>query len=221
MKLLSVNRARSIWLVSLLDLNPFGRSSFSQVPAIVEKYKFRQAPSKYEEFDTTKGVKFLGGTFLKNGHEEKLVELTLFSDGILADTRSSTDDSDAFLEELLTWQAKEYGVIPYQEVLRSKLYLSELWVRSERPLGLINSRLEAFSNHLTSLISGYYHVPIKYETSGITFSTEPGVSNPPAPFKFERALDVPFKENRYYSVAPLPTAAHLELLEELESIFAG
>ena len=212
MKLLSVNRARSIWIVPLFDLNPFGRSMFSTIPAVVEKYKFLQAPSKLEELDTIKGIKFLGGTFLKNEHEIH-VELTVFADGILAETRSSTDDSDAFLDELLTWQVKEHGIVPYQEHLRSKLYLSELWVWPERPLDSINQRLEAFSKRLTSLIGGYSHLPINYETTGIVFSTEPTIVNPPAAFLGLRGRSVSLlKKTGIHPVAPLPTTTHIELL---------
>ncbi len=204
----------------LVDLNPFGHNTISRIPAVVERYKFLQAPSKFEEFDPAKGIKFLGGTFLKNGLEI-VVELTIFSDGLIADTRSSTDDSDAFLDDLLTWQAERFGNVLYHDVLRSKLYLSELWVRSGAPLDSINPKLKAFSERLTLLISSYSDTPINYKTSSIGFSTQPGLATPPAPFKLERALDAPFKQNRYYAVAPLPTGTHLELLDELESILAG
>jgi len=36
--------------------------------------------------------------------------------------------------------------------------------------------------------------------------------------KIERKISAPFSANHYYSQAPLPTAAHMELLNEFEAI---
>ncbi len=112
----------------------------------------------------------------------------------------------------------EIDLVPYQEVLRSKLYLSELYVQTKKSLNSLNPKLSAFAKHLTSLIVGHEHHPIAFETSGLSFWTDPGIGSPPGSFRFERVIDVPFNTNRYYSSAPLQTDAHLKMLEELENI---
>jgi len=40
MKLQSVQRARSIWLVNLVDLNPRGRNILSLIAPVIAKYNF-------------------------------------------------------------------------------------------------------------------------------------------------------------------------------------
>ena len=43
----------------------------------------------------------------------------------------------------------------------------------------------------------------------------------PEMFTFERRAEKPFDSGLFYSAAPLKTADHLELLNELEGILAG
>ena len=93
--------------------------------------------------------------------------------------------------------------------------------KTDKSLNTLNPKLENFTKRLTSLIVGHGHHPIAFEISGITFWTDPSVINPPGPFRFERTIDIPFSENRYYSAAPLQTNVHLEMLTELESILSS
>ena len=186
---------------------------------MINKYKF--LPVKPDELDLTKGVVFGRGSFINADEKEIAVDLTIFNDGFVADTRSSTNESDAFLDEFISWIAMEYQLIPYQEVIRSKTYLSELWVKTDKHLNTLNPKLEQFGKHLTSMIKGHNHHPIEFETTGISFWTNPTITLPPGPFRFERGIDTPFGENRYFSIAPLQTDAHLELLDELEKILSN
>jgi hypothetical protein len=220
MKLLSVKQARSIWLVNIGDLNPRGLSLFGLITPIVNKYKFKIYPTKPDELigKNVTEIKFNGGSFQKNNKHIISVNLTIFNDGLVVDTRSSTTDSDAFLSDFLNYISKEFGLTPYREVLRSKIYVSEVWVQTDKLLNTLNPKLDIFAKRITSLIAGDSRVPIAYETSGIIFWTDPVVTNPPTPFRFERVVDRPFAENRYYSAAPLQTEVHLEILDELERI---
>ncbi len=221
MKLKAIGRARSIWVVYLVDLNPRGRNLLPLISSVIEKYKFLQYPSKPEELDVSKGVKFVNGSFQKDSQNDIIIDLTIFGEFMVADTRSSTKDSDAFLDDFLTWLSSEFGFVSYQEVLRSRVYLSELWVQTNKSLSGLNPKLEAFSKRITSLIEGHSHHPVAFETAGIYFWTDPNIANSPGPFRLERASDVPFTENRYYSAAPLQTDIHIEMLSELENILSS
>jgi hypothetical protein len=220
MKLLSVKQARAIWLVSIVDLNPRGLSLFGLIMPIVEKYKFQIYPTKPEELigKDVLEIKFNGGSFKKDTKHNIAVDLTIFNDGLVVDTRSSTNDSDAFLNDFLNHLSKEFNLTPYLEVIRSKIYVSEVWVQTDKLLNSLNPKLDSFAKRITSLIGGHSRYPIAHETSGIIFSADPVVTNPQTPFRFERVIDRPFEENRYYSIAPLQTDVHLEMLDELESI---
>lgn len=223
MKLLSVKQARSIWLANIADLNPRGLNLFGLIMPIVTKYNFQIYPDKpidIIEKDVLE-INFKGGNFQRDPKNNIAINLTIFNDGIVADTRSSTKDSDTFLDQFLNYISNEFGLSPYQEIVRSKIYVSELWVQTDKNLNALNPKLDKFVKHITSSIEGHSYHPIAYETSSIMFWTDPVVTNPPTPFRFERIIDRPFSENRYYSSAPLQTDVHLEILEELESILSN
>ncbi|MHB8131973.1 MAG: hypothetical protein ACYDEX_23680 [Mobilitalea sp.] len=221
MNLLSVKQARSIWLMYLLDLNPRGLDLLALIPIIREKYRFLEFSPSIDKINReTKEVRFGLGSFQKDSQHNISIDLSIYNDGFIADTRSSTNDSDAFLTEFLNWISVEFGFVSYQEVIRTKLYASELLVQTNKSLNIINPKLSKFAKHLTSMIVGHEHHTIDFETSGILFWTDPTIVNLPGPFRFERLIDVPFSENRYYSSAPLQTEIHLEMLEELENILS-
>jgi hypothetical protein len=221
MKLLSVNRARSIWVGNLGDLNPRGYNLLKVFPRIINKYNFQKYPTDFEEIDPIQGIKFLAGTFINDKKHDITIELNIFNWGLVAETRSSTDDSDSFLDEFLSWIAMEIELVAYQQILKTKFYLSELWVQFNKNLNALNPKLAEFTKRLTSMIEGHEHHPIKFETSGIAFWTDPNIVGPPGPFRFERAENASFSENRYYSSAPLQTETHLEILDELEDLLSS
>jgi len=219
MKLLSVNLARSIWLFILNDLNPRGYSISNLSNDVVNRYKFASFPKADEDFDLQKGVVFQLGAFQGSKKQPVNVNLTVYNDGFVADTRSSTIESDEFLDDVFSWLSKEYGYTPIQEIIRSKVYSSEIYIRMNKPLNALNPKLKEFAKHLSSKVEGYVE-DILLETGGISFMRDPGKIGRPGPFKLEKQEGIPFEENRYYSLAPLQTEAHIELLKEFERILS-
>jgi hypothetical protein len=220
---ISVQRARSIWFIYLTEINPEGLNLVPLLQPLVAKYNFQIFPTKPAELfgKEVVEIKFSGGNFQKDDQHNIGVDLGIFNWGLVAETKSSTNDSDAFLNDLLNWVSTEFKIVPYETVLRSKIYVSEVWVQTDKKLNSLNPKLENLAKRISSLIKGHDHKPIAYETSGIIFSTDPVVTNPPGSFRFERIIDVAFGENRYYSAAPLQTDAHIELLGELEAILSS
>ena len=219
MKLSSVQRARSIWLVISSDLNPRGLDIFSIIEEVVKRYEFRSSPKSIDEINTQAGVKLQAGIFMGRQNESIGVDLTIYNDGFLADTRSSTIDSDGFLDDLFAWLSEEYNLIPYKEVERGKVYISELYFSMEKRLYALNPKLEKFAGLLSSKIIGYNDIDL--EVGGISLWRDPGKIGQPGAFRIERQEGLPFKENRYYSTAPLQTEVHIEVLEEFEKILAS
>ncbi|MEW6215977.1 MAG: hypothetical protein AB1478_12375 [Nitrospirota bacterium] len=223
MKLLSIKQARSIWLIYLIELNPRGLNLYTLIKPIIEKYKFQIYP-RPEELGFGKEIreiKFGGGNFQKDPKHNIAFDLTIHNDGLIVDTRSSTQDSDNILKEFLTWISAEIDLVPYNEVLRSQLYLSELYVHTEKSLNSLNPKLADFATRLNSLMIGQHDQPIALETSSISFWNDSTKGSPVGSFRFERVIDVPFSTNRYYSVASLQTDAHLKMLDELEDILSS
>ena len=220
MQLLSINNAKAIWLLELRDLNPRGRDIERLLEWLKSTYHFQKYPASSALDDQTKGYIFSTGSFSRgkdeDGKENNIyIDLTIFNDGFVANTRSSTKDSDDFLSEALTLAAAEFHLAYRPEMIRKKLYLSELEVKMDKSLNLINPKLKAFTDRISSLQGS---VPqISYECSSIIFLPDPSVQQwRPSNFVLERKLNVPISENRYYSVAPFHTEDHLELLKLFE-----
>lgn len=219
MKLLSIGLARSIWLFPVNDLNPRGRSLYPMLfAALVKKYEFQKFPKTADELNEQSGIKFERGVFWKTPAEPIAVSLTIYHDGIVADTRSSTTDSDAFLAEALAEASKEFKLEPIQNISVRKTYVGEVHVQTQHSLNLLNDKLGPFLHRLSTIPGfGEQH----FETTGISFGVDQWQQTKPVSFRLERAINVPFSENRYYSIAPLPTDAHLRLLDDLETILRG
>src|SRR5947209_12633647 len=146
MELLSVIRARSIWLFDLQDLNPRGKDIESHlIDWMRDHCHFSKCPSSIYDRDANQALTFTNGSF--QVREEFFISvdmMSIYNDGLVADTRSSTKDTDAFLEDVLNSAVRDFSLVYKPEMIRQKLYISELNVRSDRPLGNINPKLQAF-----------------------------------------------------------------------------
>jgi hypothetical protein len=215
MRLLSVTLARSIWICSFNELNPKGKNLYLAVPLLMKLYKFKKFPSQVELLDVSKGIKFEDGEFKNSEGEAILVSLTVYGDGLVVDTRSSTQDSDNFLIEMSTQLSEHFNLPRIKELIRRKDYLSQLVVTTDILLDLINPKLKEISEYLSNNLSGLF------ETGGFSFYSDPATKQNPTQFTFERVLNVPFVEKKYYSSANLQTEKHLALLEKFENILLG
>lgn len=221
MELLSVNIARAIWLFDLADLNPSGKSIMSDLLEwLKDSYHFESAPSKPTELDpTTKALLFERGQF--QVREEIFVDvgLKVFTDGIVAESHSSTRDSELFLDDLLASATKEFNLTFKARMVRKKLYYSELYVFTEKTLVGIHPKAAEFAAKIDGLVPS--KLGISFQVSALSFW--PTQTPPPpiviSPFRFERKLNTQASEGKYYSSAPLHTDDHLSLLNELESTF--
>lgn len=214
MNLLAVGLARSIWLLQIADWNSRGRAMQPVFFSLIEQYRFLKVP-KLSEIDWQKGIKFEDGTFKTEAGEELAVSLSVYPDGVIADTWSSTRDSDEFLNQALSLVSASFNYPDYKTVLRKKLYSSELHIRMQQTLSDIHPEMAQFMNRVSSSIKSD-STPFRM---GINFSSDPAIGGTTLTFRLEPSTGFPFSENRYYSIAPLETDAHLHLLGELEAMF--
>ncbi len=219
MKLQSVNTARSVWLFPTADLNPKGKSLVPILYHLTQRYKFTRYPAIGEQ-KADKEIKLENGQFTGTTGEAISVELTLFSDGVVADTRASTDDSDSFLHDVLTWLCNEHGFLDYGETKPKKIYVSELFVTCEQSLGYLTQALADFRGEVARHDFGYGRHPI--EVTGMVFGPDPqNTTLRSFTFTFERVLNVPFAQNRYFSSSPFRTETHLDFLNKLEKFLSS
>lgn len=214
MKLISVQLARSIWHLDATEINPRGKNIFKDlVPTLIQQYEFKGQPQEGGVFK--EGIKFTQGTFTNSDGDPAAVELTIWSDGVGADTYSSTKDSDEFLNEVCD-VLPEIGYVFDPVMIRRKAYNSHVVVRCSKPLASLNPKLEEFSKRISSEIGG----ATIFGFAGIEFWPDQTQVLKPAPFSFQKRTGDAFSDNRYWSQAPLPTDKHLELLDELETLLS-
>src|SRR5262245_8360139 len=142
MELLNVIKARVIWLTYIQDINPHG---ININPYIIDwlknRYSFLKCPSSI--YDRTEGALiFSDGTFHNRENTEISVDIAIYNDGFIADTRSSTKETELFISDALHALVKDFGLVYKPEMLRKKLYVSELTLRAERHLNNINPRIK-------------------------------------------------------------------------------
>jgi len=215
MKLLAVRVARSIWLVPRNFLNPRGAFTQAVIEAIKNRYSFFKSPLDNPP-PPVEAHKYEGGKFNGKRGDILIVSMALHNDGIVVDTRSSTDDGDAFLEDMISWVGKEYSLPSHTELPIKKLYASELNVVFSNSPAIFNSKLTPFLNAVSSAI-GNDKIG-KADFLGFHLGTDQTRSKAPFEFKFEREVNTTFEENRYYSFSPTKTEIHIKLLEQLEQL---
>lgn len=221
MKLLSVMVARAVWLFDILDLNPKGKSIFPDLfDWLKDNYQFQKFPKSISDVDQRGGWVFSEGNFQIQEEIFIDVELSIYNDGLVANTRSSTKDAEAFLQNVLESACKEFSLIFDQSMIRRKLYLSEMNVKLDGSLSRINPALEELAAKISSAVG--LKDGVGFQFGGLSFLVDalllPLLQQYLAPFALERKVGAPFSENRFYSKAPLPTEKHLELLSDLEKM---
>jgi hypothetical protein len=220
MELLSVIRARAVWLLYLREINPRGKNTDAHIIEwLRNKYLFLKYPSSVYDRDASQALTFTGGSFYGHDGSSIGVDLSIYNDGLIADTRSSTKDADAFIQDVLSSIIKDFDLVCKPETLRKKLYTSELSVKPERPLNNANQKMQRFVRKVVSMMGD--NNPGTLEFASLGFWWDPLSPNGQSHFQFERLVNTPFSEQRYYSRAPLHTHDHLQLLDEFEDLLLG
>jgi hypothetical protein len=212
-KLLAVRLARSIWLIPQYFLNPKGLFLLPASFALKEKYQFLKGPIDNGTINSNE-PKYEQGAFNAAGGVIQILTMTLHADGIVVDTRSSTEDADALLEDLGTWIAKEYGLPLFGDLPIKRAYVSEVNFMLDKPATFFNPKLNSFFSDVSSAISGE-----KDRTGFLSwqYSTDPTFSPQQKIFRVDREINTSFEDSRFYSFAPLQTKEHLRLLEKMEA----
>lgn len=193
---------------SILDISK--RYSFLMSPTLVD---FAIAKEKNDP------LKFNQGIFKTKKGAVVTVDMLMYRDGIIADTRSSTMDSSDFIEDLLLWSTKQFGFANHKPLIRHQNFVSSLNIWSERDLTLINPKLKKLCEILNKNASS--QAGSQFSLAAIALWPDPATTRNPIPFRFERAAGSESAENRYFSTAPVHTDVHLDMLKELEKLLVN
>lgn len=214
MKLIAVGLARLTALTETTEINPRNQVSVPQlIHALVERYGFLKYPKTIEEYDPSKGIVFGLGRI----NNINIDRVEFYFVGIVIETRSSTDDCEAVLQDLIQVVQRLVGIEykPLQEP--RKFFLSEVSFHSELDLNGLNAAFSSLLPKISGLVSSYAREEFKFETVAVL--STPDLANTklgPSLFRVDRLAGVPFRDQKYFSSAPLPTKDHLNILEEFE-----
>ena len=218
MKILASPLARVIWVIDMQQLNPSGRSLLDLFQGIAKRYRFSKFPQHLLDYNKDNALEFNSGTFLKSPEEDVRVGLTIYNNGIVGDSISSTDNSEAFLEDMAQWAAKEHNLPFDQNVIARKSYVSQLELKFESEPQLANPKLNFLPSKIASQAIQLDGKPTPYSFGGLTVWAENvGKEGALQPFRLERKWGTLFADNIYFSMATLRSQEHIGLLAEIEA----
>jgi hypothetical protein len=212
MELISITQARIVALIHVQDWDPLGKALTLEVLAkLGNRYVFTKTPARLEEIDFQKGVELQEGRL----GDIRIARIIIYMNGIAIDTRSSTDDSETVLKDIIAFAHETFGAIigPGRQT-----FASQLTFRSDMQLAALNPVLPKIADVLTQRTSADMKHPFIFEPTGVLFNVDTAQAKTPPPmFSIERRVDIPFDENTYFSQAPLPTTEHIEILKAFEA----
>jgi hypothetical protein len=215
LRLSAVVLARVLAFIEPADLAPKGGIYFPDLVREVGKhYRFLKTPQTIEEHDPIKGVEFLQGRFGKRA----ITKFVIYSNILLLETRSSTNDSKELLDEFLMWGKEKFNLVYEPGMIRRYGYISDLTFYSDAPMLSVSPLIERIAQKTSEALTEIWHDPVSYEPLELKVGHDPlkrkwGI----APFLITRRADTEFSANKYFSEAPLPTDLHISMLEEYEA----
>ncbi len=216
MNILSIHLARAIWLFPTAYLNPNGSSTIPVVRELISRYSFSTDNPLTEVFvPEQNALELKHGEFVTENDGLIQISLTVYGDGLVADTRSSTQNSDYFLEEVLKLAVDNFGLEPEKKLPINRKYLSEIYFSLNKTPELFSklthTLIEKSSNCIDNNKLG------NFGFHGIHLKTDPVFSDNSPFIRVERAENTPFIENRFFSSGSIKTDDHIKLLKELET----
>lgn len=217
MELVSIESSRIIYLTQVH--RPGGQL---YLPEAFEKVKHRYSFTIIPKPDDTgkEGFSFQIGKF----DNAQIQEMRIYGDGIIVTSSSNMEILDRFLADVLKWSEIELGLTTTSLAKPEKHYESCVVVRANANLANVHIPNEKLSNILSAHLSSKVVGGAPYELSGMIAEIDPEMKKNirrPHRFSIERRSGISFKENVYYSWAPLTTNDHLVLLTQIETLAAS
>lgn len=200
-------------------ISPYGNLYLPKViKGLQERYGFLQTPQSLKETQQTTGATFSHAHF--DGHT--IDQLKIYPNGLLVQSKTTVEKTEHFLNDLLSWAGKEFGIEISEFHPTYKTYDSHVVVNMEIDLLKHFQPLKEICQRIIEVLSSYGVEIQRFENSGFILHTDtyllPGIK--PSSFTIERRTGAPFDSNLYFSAAPLRTEDHISLLTKVESLFA-
>ena len=188
------------------------------IAAISSKYKFTHPPANPTREDIDKnGLKFAGGQLVHKGKIVNIAEFVVFNDGIVS-IATATENAEVFLQEVYAFLVSEFA---FREITSDvkKVHLSTVVVDFDTSLSEFvegrSAEIDLIGKHLNAIDNTDF--PVEVARIDFALNKDPEFRPPNIPrLTIEKRAHTQFSQHRYFSVAPIHTATHLEILEQIE-----
>ncbi len=179
-----------------------------------EKYRFVEVPTKLQEFDSVRGVKFLHGQY----KDVIINALEIYDNGLSVSTRVNTNYGDQLIDEVLDDAITKFGFEPENIPNLRKGYVSTLEIKLDKDISKPFKQFSDAYNIINKNLSQHSDGILPVSMNGFIIGCDLTQCHHLKPQKFtlERRDEREFGENLYFSTSPLPTDAHLEVIESIE-----
>jgi hypothetical protein len=223
MRVISFDNARATWLFPLEEFAPAsGATPQSILAEIGDKYDFTRRPDITTREDMNqKGLLFGIGRFSTKDQSVTINDFAIYTDGIAAVSERS-DFSEAFLTDVFEWVVGKFN---FRRVdTKRRLYSSTVVVEFDRSPARLIAGYEKLVELINSRVDSIMKKPVSVQFTRLGFEMDPkeltnGQVAPPR-FLLERRGGIEYVKERYFSSATMQTAAHLEVLNEIEKMAA-
>ena len=228
MNLVATIVGRTILLTPAHEIAPIGGVYLpSLFDAVRSRYSFQTVPNvaTAQEQGLKEGYKFSIGKIRKGGRDFPIQDFVVFADGIVC-TADSTEISEFFLEDLITFLVVEFDFRPITPKSR-RLFYSQVSVNFEKPLSNLVTHFESLFRAIGEVQRTTYGIQtpdgVQLHSISLDFDKTqvPSAFSSLSPFTIERRLNKPYSENVFFSAAPLRTQDHIKTLEKIEKALSA
>jgi hypothetical protein len=223
MRVISFDNARATWLFPLEEFAPAsGATPQSILAEISERYNFTRRPDITTREDMNqKGLLFGIGRFSTKDQSGIINDFAIYTDGIAA-VSERTDFAEAFLTDVFEWVVGKFN---FRRIdTKRRLYSSTIVVEFDRSPARLISGYEQLLELINSRIDTIMKRPASVQFTRLGFEMDPkelaGGQVAVPKFLLERRGLIEYAKERYFSSATMQTAAHLEVLNEIEKMAA-
>lgn len=182
------------------------------INAISAQYKFQTFPKAFQDLDKN-AIEFGFGEFMGTSIES----FGVYNDGLIIKSSCPTGILDDFEDHFKGWMKKEFEIRFVQQHSVSRIYESEVIVRTDADIFAPLSELQEFCSEISSALRKQSKLDVPFGRYGFILAPDPTeiAGLKPIPFRIERQAGINFDQNFFYASAPLPTDEHLRLLKKL------
>lgn len=222
MKIISYESSRVTILFPLEEVLPLsgvnGPAIFTEIQ---NRYGFLKAPDPAisREEATKVGYKFGIGQISSHAKINAVAEFSIYTDGIVAEAKTS-EIAEAFLEDIIRFLQSDLKFRPFSSKPK-RFFYSQMVVEFEKPLAQLLHSFEKISDAISRHLTQQFELYVPMSFARLDFQAEKSLVPEPTPkFIIERRAGISFDRERYYSSAPMRTADHTAVLQEIESSIA-